>query len=69
MIKIILASTITIVGLWFGYQKINNFRNDPRSEIIDSIFDFIFFFPGGFLYPLIMVLVGVGWLVHLLIAI
>jgi hypothetical protein len=54
-----------ILGFFLACLKIRQFRNKPKTEIINSLFDFVFFFPSGFLYPLILIFLGGAWLLYL----
>ena len=66
MLRIILASALLTIGFLLAFRKIRHFKQDPESEKIESMFDFISFFPVGFLYPIVLILIGGVWLFYLL---
>jgi len=64
-IKLIVAISLVVAGAISGFQKVQQYINDPSRAITEDLIDLIFFLP-QLIFSTILFLVGAGWLYYLL---
>lgn len=67
MTKITIAVGLIIIGIVGLCIHINEYRKDEHTALKYEFLDFFFVFPfAGFIFPLALIIIGVGWLHYLL---